>query len=88
MRFRWNEWNLDHVQEHGVSPDEAESVVVHARRPFPLQRGDGKQLVWGRGDGGRWIQIVFLTDDDATIYVIHGRPLDEREKRRLRRMWR
>jgi hypothetical protein len=27
MNFRWNEWNIDHVGEHGVDSDEAERVV-------------------------------------------------------------
>ena len=35
MEFRWNEWNLDHVSKHGVTPDEAEYVVRNARRPYP-----------------------------------------------------
>jgi len=54
--FGWNEWNIDHVQRHGVSAEEAEAVVINARRPFPLRRADDKRLVWGAataGDGFR-----------------------------------
>jgi len=35
MDFRWNEWNVEHVWRHGVSPDDAEKVVLEATRPFP-----------------------------------------------------
>ena len=34
---------------------------------------------------GRPLQVVFVLDEDETIYVIHARPLSKREKRRLRR---
>jgi uncharacterized DUF497 family protein len=83
--FRWNRWNLDHATQHGVDPEEAQSVVARARAPFPLWRADDKWLVWGRGRGGRLLQVVFVLDGDGTVYVIHARPLTEREKRHYRK---
>lgn len=85
MEFRWNEWNLDHVAKHGVDPEEAEEVVRNARRPYPRRTADDRWFVWGRGRGGRLLQVVFLRDVDRTVYVIHARPLNENEKRRYRR---
>ncbi len=87
MLFRWNPWNTDHVGEHGVSPEEAELVVGNARRPYPQAREDGKWRVVGRGHGGRWLQVIFVLDpvDEDTAYVIHARPLTEREKKHERR---
>ena len=82
MYFRWNAWNIEHIGRHGVSPQEAEQVVRGGR---PLYRGDGKYLVQGRGSGGRWLQAIYVLDDDGTIYVIHARPMTDREKRRWRR---
>ena len=34
---------------------------------------------------GRFLQVIFLLDDEETAYVIHARPLTEQEKRRYRR---
>jgi uncharacterized DUF497 family protein len=85
MNFRWNEWNVEHVAIHGVSPEEAELVVRNATRPYPRKIEDDKRLVWGRGGGGRLLQVIFVFDDDGTAYVIHARPLTQREKRRYRR---
>lgn len=85
MEFRWNDWNIDHIAEHGVSPDEAELVVSEARRPFPRMMEDDKWLVWGRGRGGRFLQVIFVLDDEESVYVIHARPLTDREKRKFRR---
>ena len=85
MDFRWSEWSWEHVQKHGVDPEEAESVVSHAAQPYPFRRGDGRWLAWGRGRGGRLVQVVFVIDDDDSVFIIHARPLTEREKRRYRR---
>jgi uncharacterized DUF497 family protein len=87
MQFRWIEWNRDHIAEHGVETEEAEMVVENAKPPFPRKIGDEKWLVIGRGVGGRFLQVIYLTDPDKTIFVIHARPIDDREKRRLRRKW-
>ncbi len=82
MEFRWNGWNLEHATRHGVSILEAESLV----RRGPARRvGDGKYEVVGRGSGSRWIQAVYVIDPQRTIYVIHARPLTNRERRRARR---
>jgi hypothetical protein len=32
-------------------------------------------LVWGRTPSGRALQVVFVLDEDDTIYVIHARDL-------------
>ncbi len=85
MVFRWNDWNTEHVGEHGVRPDEAETVVENARHPYPLRGEDDKWLVWGRGRGGRLLQVVFLIDAAEDIYIIHARPLTSHEKRAYRR---
>ena len=85
MQFRWIDWNRDHVAEHGVDPAEAEMIVRQARPPFPQQVGDDKLLVVGQGSGGRLLQVIYILDPDDTIFVIHARPLTDREKRRYRR---
>ena len=85
MEFRWNDWNVEHIAGHGVSPDEAEDAVRSCRRPFPRKIDDDKWLAWGRGSGGRFLQVIFVLDLADTIYVIHARPLTDQEKRRFRR---
>jgi uncharacterized DUF497 family protein len=88
MQFRWIDWNRDHIAEHGVDPEEAEMVVRHSSPPFPEEIEDGKWIVKGRGIGGRFLQVIYLLDQDDTVFVIHARPLTDREKKQLRRRWR
>jgi hypothetical protein len=82
--FRWNDWNRDHIAEHGILPEEAEYVVNHAAAPYPEFIGDGKWRVRGQTASGRYLQVIFVIED-GTYYVIHARGLTDREKRQLRR---
>jgi uncharacterized DUF497 family protein len=83
--FRWNGWNIEHIAEHDVNPVEAEYVVNHARAPWPEKLANDKWRVWGQTNDGRCLQVVYVFDPDATVFVIHARELSKVEKRRFRR---
>jgi uncharacterized DUF497 family protein len=85
MQFRWNKWNESHISEHGVEPEEAEEVVWGARPPYPLASADEKFLVWGPSAEGKLLQVVFVVDEEDAVFVIHARPLTDKEKKRYRR---
>jgi uncharacterized DUF497 family protein len=85
MEFHWVEWTRNHLAEHGIEPAEAEQVVINARRPFPRKIGDEKWLVWGPGQGGRLLQVIFVRLSSNKVFVIHARPLTAIEKKRYRR---
>ena len=85
MQFRWIAWNRDHIAKHGVVEEEAEMVVRSAKPPYPAQAADDKLYVAGRGFGGRLLQVIYIVDPDKTVFVIHARPLKDREKHRFRR---
>jgi uncharacterized DUF497 family protein len=79
--FRWNEWNEDHATKHGITASEAEQVVINAIRPWPRFVGRGKWMVEGRGQGNRFVRVVYLVDPDDTLYIIHAMPLISRRRR-------
>ena len=84
--FRWNEWNVGHIGEHGISVDEAEYVIRDARPPYPSLEQEERWVVRGQTREGNYIQVAFVIDPDGeTAYVIHARPLTDRQKRQLRR---
>ncbi|MBI4863841.1 MAG: BrnT family toxin [Candidatus Riflebacteria bacterium] len=85
MDFHWNRWNIEHLARHGVLPDEAEAAIRSSRRPFPRRIEEDKWLIWGRGRGERLLQVIFVLNDDDSVFVIHARPLTIREKRQMRR---
>ena len=85
MQFRWIEWNRDHIGEHGVDCGEAEKVIEEAKAPFPRKIEEDKWLVVDRGRGGRFLQVIYVVDPDKTVFIIHARPISEREKKKYRR---
>jgi uncharacterized DUF497 family protein len=82
IEFRWNDWNLEHATQHGCSVSEIESVVRNAKHGQTINAGDGKRMVQGRGQGGRFVQVAFVQDPEGTLYVIHAMPLTTRRRRR------
>jgi uncharacterized DUF497 family protein len=80
--FRWVPWNLDHATQHGVSVAECEQVVTGGRY---RQVEGGKYRAIGRGQGGRWLQVVFALTEDDEVFVIHARLLTASERHRERR---
>lgn len=82
--FRWNDWNVAKMDKHGVSPAEAERVARNASRPYPRQLGDSRWLVVGRGQGDRFLQVIYVVDPDKTLFIIHAMPLTTRRRRRRR----
>lgn len=56
-RFHWTDESLDHVQQHGVSPEEFETAVNDADELlFSDRSGDPLAKRW---DGDRWVYAVF-----------------------------
>jgi uncharacterized DUF497 family protein len=65
--FAWDDWNVDHISEHGVTLAEAEFVVRRARPSFPREIGDDKYQVWGPAESGRLLQVVFVFRADDEV---------------------
>ncbi len=82
MEFRWIDWNVGHIGEHGITTAEAEYVVNRNPR---YRAGDGKYGAKGQTESGRYIQVVFVFDSAEVVFVIHARALTDREKKRYRR---
>ena len=66
MQFRWIDWNLEHIAEHGVDKDEAEMVVRNAKPPLPEEIGNEKMIVRSRKSENQDANRASLGDD-------HGR---------------
>jgi uncharacterized DUF497 family protein len=83
--FRWIDWNVQKMESHGLVVREVEHVVNNARRPYPKPIGNEKWIVIGATSSGRMIQVIYLVDNDGSLFVIHARPLTDKECKRHRR---
>jgi hypothetical protein len=85
MDFRWVEWNIEHLARHGVESRGSGGGPSRGLEPIsPAHRGRQGFGV-GAGRGGRLLQVVFVLDEDQTVFVIRARELTNREKSVLRR---
>jgi uncharacterized DUF497 family protein len=73
FQFRWNDWNLAKCAKHGVRREEAQFVVNHVRAPFPRRLENQKILVKGQTESGRYLQVIYLIEQDDLVFVTHAR---------------
>jgi uncharacterized DUF497 family protein len=61
--------NLQHIAEHGLSPDDVEEVI---RNPLETttSRSSGRPVATGYTPDGRLIFVVYEQIDDLTVYPI------------------
>ena len=63
--FIWDDKNTAHIAEHGITVEDAQYVVDHARSPYPMPHGDAKFFVRGRTRSGDYIQVSYVWESDA-----------------------
>jgi uncharacterized DUF497 family protein len=51
--------NTAHIAEHGLTPEEVESVLVDANTTFDLSDSSGRPIAFGNTVTGRFIAVVF-----------------------------
>lgn len=67
--FHWNDVLIEHLAQHGITPEEFESVV---RRPEDVDVSDstGRPIVWGHLPDGRYVLAVFEFMDEVTVLPV------------------
>ncbi len=86
----WPQDRVNHITEHGITPDEVKEVCF-GNRPF-LQRAKshGENPVYyvlGQTISGRYLLCVIIQFPDGKGYPITARPMTDKEKRRYNQ-WR
>jgi len=82
--FHWDEWNIEHIARHKVTPEEVEEVVFdddpHVRK------SGGVRYLYGQALSGRYLFSVYVPHQ-RFARIVTSRDMDEKE-RRLYRDWR
>ena len=82
----WPEDRIDHVAQHGVTPQEVEEVCFG--RPFVQRtKSQGKNPVYyvlGQTDAGRYLLCVVIHFPDGNGYPVTARPMTGKEERRFK----
>ncbi len=63
------EGNTAHIGEHGLTPDEVESVLRDPNASHDVSGSSGRPVVFGTTSTGRYIVVVYevLSPDDPPI---------------------
>jgi len=78
--FRWYEGNLDHISNHGVTPEEIEEVAFEGT-PYIRKGKGGKRYLYGKTIGGRYLFVVYLPVGRGKVRVITARDMETKEKK-------
>ncbi|HEY7311923.1 MAG TPA: hypothetical protein VH643_21345 [Gemmataceae bacterium] len=62
--------NTAHIAEHGLTPEEVESVLYDEKTTFDLSDSSGRPIAFGTTDTGRFIAVVFEVMNLADPLVI------------------
>lgn len=68
-RFFWTDEIIEHLAEHGITPDGFESVVA-AAEDEDLSTSTGKPMAFGRTSDGRYITAIYEMIDEWTVLPI------------------
>jgi uncharacterized DUF497 family protein len=84
--FQWDDDNVEHVDRHNVTPEEAEDALLDRRRivtPGKSRRGEERWHALGTTQEGRILSVIF-TPRGGMIRVITAYDATLREKRQYR----
>ncbi len=76
--FEWDEGNIEHILRHNAIPDEVEEACVN--KPHIRKTVEGRYLVYGVTDSGRYLFIVGINKGKGIFRAITARDMTEREK--------
>jgi uncharacterized DUF497 family protein len=78
----WDEWNLDHIQKHGMTVNEVEEVLDN--RPVALETYKSRLLIIGPNKFGEMRAVVagLVPGTMETYYVFSARPASRKERAR------
>lgn len=76
--FDWDTGNIDHIAEHGITPAEAQQVVLNDPIDLQLQIWSGEERIaqLGETEAGR-ILVVITTMRDDLIRVVTAYPANK-----------
>jgi len=76
--FEWDDANIEHMLMHNVVSDEVEEACVN--KPYIRKTAEGRYLVYGVSDEGRYLFIVGTNKGRGVFRTITARDMTEREK--------
>jgi hypothetical protein len=87
MNADWDEFNIEHIADHNVSPNEAEEALLDRNRvsiQSNKRNGEKRWVIVGKTYGGRLLVVVF-TRRGEQIRVVTAYDATSSERKRYKR---
>ena len=83
IELYWDDHNIDHVAQHGVTPNEVEDICfgIHISR----KEGGQRYILSGQTDCGRYLNVVIEKVAGGIFRPITAFDMSETYKRRYKR---
>lgn len=75
----FDEWNEEHIAQHGVVPEEVEEVCW--RRPYVSKTRQERLRVIGQTEAGRYLVVILASRGKGSYYPITARDATQAERR-------
>jgi hypothetical protein len=76
FEFQWTDEIEEHLDEHGISPEEFMYVASHPVKTG-RSRSSGLPAAWGYTNDGRFLFVVYEQLDDITLLPVTGYEVSE-----------
>jgi uncharacterized DUF497 family protein len=80
QEFEWNEYNIEHIARHGVSPDEVEDVAFDDA-PWIRRGRKGTRYMLGYTVAGRYLFTVYILEKKGIAKVITSMDMDNKTRK-------
>lgn len=78
-RLIWDDWNVDHIARHGVTPEDVEEVCQGSY--LVRQTYGGRLMVIGPNAAGNLLSAILAPEGEGAYYVVTARPSAKKERR-------
>ncbi|MBI4296709.1 MAG: BrnT family toxin [Chloroflexi bacterium] len=84
--LQWDDENVQHIAQHGVSPVEVEDVCFGSH--LSQKEGDQRYILAGQSAGGRYLNVVIKRIGVGTFRPVTAFDMSESYKRKYRKRFR
>jgi uncharacterized DUF497 family protein len=85
QNITWNQETVDHIANHGVSPEEVEQVLFNDEDVPIIMRGkENKYLTYGETENGLFLFVVWVSKYRKTN-IVTARDMTNKEKKFYRK---
>jgi len=83
--FEWDEYNIEHIARHRVTPEEVEEVAFDDEPYIRKIKKSAIREMLGQTASGRYLKIIYVIKGKQRARVITARDMNDWERKYYRR---